>query len=62
MIIVFLKYASTRKAPEPKKTKEEEKPVVKEVTTQPPVVHDGHDGNLQSVDPNAGAHLGESLG
>lgn len=59
MIIVFLKYASTRKDPEPKKTKEEEKPVVKEITTQAQVVHDG---GLQTIDPSGGAHLGESLG
>ncbi|CAG7918106.1 unnamed protein product [Penicillium olsonii] len=59
MIIVFLKYASTRKVTEPKKAKEEEKPIVKEITTQTQVVHDG---GLQTIDPSGGAHLGESLG
>ncbi|CAG8386607.1 unnamed protein product [Penicillium salamii] len=59
MIIVFLKYASTRKVPEPKKAKEEEKPVVKEITTKTQVVHDT---GLQTIDGSDGAHLGESLG
>lgn len=60
MIIVFLKYASTRKVPEPKKKSQEaEEPVVKEITTKTEVVHEG---NHQVVDSNAGAHLGESLG
>ncbi|CAI7653400.1 unnamed protein product [Penicillium glandicola] len=60
MIIVFLKYASTRKTPEPKQTKQAEKPVVvKETATETRVVQDG---GIQRVVPSAEAHLGESLG
>lgn len=60
MIIVFLKYASTRKVPEPKQAKQEEKPAVtKETATETRVVQDG---GLQTVDPSAKAHLSESLG
>ncbi|KAJ5338802.1 Protein of unknown function DUF1640 [Penicillium brevicompactum] len=59
MIIVFLKYASTRKVPESKSTKEEEKPIVKEITTKTQVIHDA---DLQTMDSSGGAHLGESLG
>ncbi|KAJ5822741.1 hypothetical protein N7447_005081 [Penicillium robsamsonii] len=60
MIIVFLKYASTRKEPEPKKVKKAEQPVVaKEIATEPRVVQDG---GIQTDTPSAEAHLGESLG
>ncbi|KAJ5972849.1 uncharacterized protein N7479_002767 [Penicillium vulpinum] len=60
MIIVFLKYASTRKEPKPKKAKQAEEPVVtKEITTETRVVEDG---GIQTVVPSTEAHLGESLG
>ncbi|KAJ6177948.1 hypothetical protein N7519_008409 [Penicillium mononematosum] len=60
MIIVFLKYASTRKVPEPKQAKREEKPAVtKETVTETRVVQDG---GIETVVPSAEAHLGESLG
>ncbi|KAJ5201285.1 hypothetical protein N7449_006088 [Penicillium cf. viridicatum] len=60
MIIVFLKYASTRKVPEPKQVKQAEKPVViKETATETRVVQDG---GIQRVVPSADGHLGESLG
>lgn len=59
IIIVFLKYASTLKVPEPAKPQEAEKPVIKEVATKTQVVYDG---DLQTTDSNVGAHLGESLG
>ncbi|KAJ5933001.1 hypothetical protein N7516_007490 [Penicillium verrucosum] len=59
MIIVFLKYASTRKVPEPKQVKEAEKPPVKETTTETRVVQDGA---IQAAVPSADGHLGESLG
>ncbi|KAJ5598487.1 hypothetical protein N7537_008571 [Penicillium hordei] len=60
MIIVFLKYASTRKVPEPKQVKQAEKPaVVKETTTETRVAQDG---GIQTAVPSADAHLGESLG
>ncbi|KAK4866647.1 hypothetical protein LT330_008200 [Penicillium expansum] len=60
MIIVFLKYASTRKTPEPKQAKQVEKPAVtKEITTETRVVRDG---GIQTAVPSAEAHLGESLG
>ncbi|KGO68172.1 Protein of unknown function DUF1640 [Penicillium italicum] len=60
MIIVFLKYASTRKVPEPKQSKRVEKPAVtKETTTESRA---GQDGGIQTVVPSAEAHLGESLG
>ncbi|KAJ5109866.1 hypothetical protein N7532_002511 [Penicillium argentinense] len=63
MIIVFLKYASTRKVPEPKVIKEVEKPVpTKEVTKETPtrVVHEsGHKSETPYI---AEAHLVESLG
>jgi len=60
MIIVFLKYASTRKVPEPKVVKEVEKPVPKEVTKETHVVHDT--GIPPNSPPIAESHLGESLG
>jgi hypothetical protein len=60
MIIVFLKYASTRKVPEPKQAKREEKPAVtKQTVTETRVVQDG---GIETVVPSAEAHLGESLG
>jgi hypothetical protein len=59
MIIVFLKYASTQKTPEPKKTQEVEKPVVKEVVIQAPEVHEG---GLKDQVPATESHHGESLG
>lgn len=60
MIIVFLKYASTRKVQEPKVVKEVEKPVAKEVAKETHVVHDtGIPPNTPSIPE---AHLGESLG
>lgn len=60
MIIVFLKYASTRKVPEPKQAKQVEKPaVIKETPTETRVIQDG---GIQTVVPSADAHLGESLG
>lgn len=60
MIIVFLKYASTRKVPEPKDKEVIEKPVAREVTTETRVVNDaGIQTDLPSVPE---AHLGETLG
>ncbi|OQE34941.1 hypothetical protein PENCOP_c015G05207 [Penicillium coprophilum] len=60
MIIVFLKYASTRKEPEPKKAKQVEKPVItKEIITENRVAQDG---GIQTDIPSAELHLGESLG
>ncbi|KAJ5521222.1 hypothetical protein N7527_005337 [Penicillium freii] len=60
MIIVFLKYASTRKVPEPKQVKQAEKPaVIKETATETRVAQDG---GIQPVVPSADTHLGESLG
>jgi hypothetical protein len=59
MIIVFLKYASTRKVPEPKKPEEIEKPAVKEVVTQIPIVHER---GLKAKVPASETHHGESLG
>lgn len=60
MIIVFLKYASTRKVPEPKQVKQAEKPaVIKETVTETRVAQDG---GIQTVVPSADTHLGESLG
>jgi hypothetical protein len=60
MIIVFLKYASTRKEPEPKKVKKMEQPVVtKETAPETRVVQDS---GIQTDTPSADAHLGESLG
>ncbi|KXG50378.1 Protein of unknown function DUF1640 [Penicillium griseofulvum] len=60
MIIVFLKYASTRKEPEPKKAKKMEHPVItKETTPETRVVQDS---GIQTDTPSAEAHLGESLG
>ncbi|KAJ6121990.1 Protein of unknown function DUF1640 [Penicillium capsulatum] len=61
MIIVFLKYASTRKVHEPAKIKEVEKPVVaKEAVTETRVVHDV--GARSDAPVISEAHLGESLG
>lgn len=60
MIIVFLKYSSVRRVQEPKKTKEVEKPVTKEITTETRVVLDA---GIQTETPSVvEAHLGESLG
>ncbi|CAI7611751.1 unnamed protein product [Penicillium crustosum] len=60
MIIVFLKYASTRKVSEPKQAKQAEKPVViKETATETRAIQDG---GIQTDVPSADAHLGESLG
>ncbi|KAF9245150.1 hypothetical protein DTO006G1_9654 [Penicillium roqueforti] len=60
MIIVFLKYASVHKAPEPKQAKQAEKPAAsKEIATEARAVQDG---GIQTVFPSAEAHLGESLG
>jgi hypothetical protein len=59
MIIVFLKYASTRKDPEPKQVKEVEKPVVtKETAIETRLTQDA----AIQADIPAEAHLGESLG
>ena len=60
MIIVFLKYASVHKVPEPKQAKQAEKPAAsKEIATEVRAVQDG---GIQTVFPSAEAHLGESLG
>ncbi|KAJ5757423.1 uncharacterized protein N7511_006117 [Penicillium nucicola] len=60
MIIVFLKYASTRKVPEPAKAKEIEKPVVtKEIAAETRTVHENGTTTIPSTSE---AHLGESLG
>lgn len=60
MIIVFLKYASTRKVPEPTKIKEVEKPVIaKETAAETRIVHDAPRSDTPSVSE---ANLGESLG
>jgi len=58
MIIVFLKYASTRKVPDPSKVDVVEKPVDKQVTKETHVVHDT---GIQTDLPSE-THLGESLG
>ncbi|KAJ5901186.1 hypothetical protein N7504_007179 [Penicillium tannophilum] len=59
MMILFLKYASTRKPQEPAKPVEVEKPV-KEVTKETRVIHET---SSQSKVPSvAVVHLGESLG
>ncbi|KAJ5778910.1 hypothetical protein N7457_006630 [Penicillium paradoxum] len=58
MIIVFLKYASTRKVHEPKKV-EAEKPTVTETATETRVAQDH---GIQIDAPCAEPHLGESLG
>jgi hypothetical protein len=58
MIIVFLKYASTRKVPDSPKVEVVEKPVDTQVTKETRVVHDA--GIQTDVQPEA--HLGESLG
>lgn len=60
MIIVFLKYASTRKVHEPKVVKEVEKPVAKEVTKETHVVHDTEVPSSNT--PSIAEALGESLG
>lgn len=61
MIIVFLKYASTRKVHEPKVKEVIEKPVPKAVSTETRVVHDaGVQTDMPPPVPEA--HLGESLG
>lgn len=61
MIIVFLKYASTRKVHEPTKIKEVEKPVIaKDAVTETRVVRDA--GARNEVPAISEAHLGESLG
>ena len=58
MIIVFLKYASTRKVPDSPKVEVIEKPVDKQVTKETRVVQDaGTQTDMQSE-----AHLAESLG
>ncbi|KAJ5984953.1 hypothetical protein N7522_012149, partial [Penicillium canescens] len=60
MIIVFLKYASTRKVPEPTKVKEVEKPVVtKEIATETRVIHDN---GATTIPSTSETHLGEPLG
>ncbi|KAJ5570207.1 uncharacterized protein N7459_009637 [Penicillium hispanicum] len=61
MIIVFLKYASTRKVHEPpqKVVKEIEKPA-KEITTETRVIRDV--GSPADIPSTPEAHLGESLG
>jgi len=60
MMILFLKYASTRKPQEPAKAVEVEKPV-KEVTKETRVIQEttSQSSKLPSV---AVVHLGESLG
>ncbi|KAJ5127661.1 hypothetical protein N7448_008440 [Penicillium atrosanguineum] len=58
MIILFLKYSSTRKVPDPPKVETVEKPVDKQVTKETHVVHDI--GSQTEISP--AAHLGESLG
>ena len=58
MIILFLKYSSTRKVPDSPKVETVEKPVEKQVTKETQVVHDiGSQTEMSSE-----AHLGESLG
>lgn len=59
MIILFLKYSSTRKADPPKVVKEVEKPVVKEVV---PESHSLQDAGTQAILSGAEKPLGESLG
>jgi hypothetical protein len=60
MIIVFLKYASTRKVHEPTKVNEADKPVVtKEIVTETRVAHDS---GTTTVPSTSETHLGESLG
>ncbi|KAJ5674701.1 uncharacterized protein N7477_004635 [Penicillium maclennaniae] len=58
MIILFLKYSSTRKVPDSPKVEMVEKPVDKEVTKEIQVTHDI--GTQTELPPEA--HLGESLG
>jgi hypothetical protein len=59
MMILFLKYASTRKPQEPAKAVEVEKPV-KEVTKETRVIHETP---IKTKTPSiAVEHLGESLG
>lgn len=58
MIIVFLKYSSTRKVPDSPKVEVVEKPADKEVTKETHVVHDID----TRTDISPEAHLGESLG
>ncbi|KAJ6134140.1 Protein of unknown function DUF1640 [Penicillium sp. IBT 18751x] len=58
MIILFLKYSSTRKVPDSPKVETVEKPVDKEVTKETQVTHDI--GIQTEISPEA--HLGESLG
>lgn len=58
MIILFLKYSSTRKVPDSPKVEKVEKPVDKQVTKETQVVHDI--GSQTEMLPEA--HLGESLG
>lgn len=58
MIIVFLKYSSTRKVLEPPKVvKEVEKPIPKEA----PETHPVHDAGVQTEGASV-AELGETLG
>jgi hypothetical protein len=60
MIIVFLKYTSTRKVHEPTKIKEVEKPVVtKEIATETRVIHDN---GATTIPSTSETHLGEPLG
>lgn len=59
MIIVFLKYASTRKVHEPTKVKEVEKPTATETATDTRLIQDT---GILIEPPSAEAHLGESLG
>lgn len=59
MMILFLKYASTRKPQEPVKTVEAEKPV-KEVTKETRVIQETT--SQPKTSSVAVVHLGESLG
>lgn len=58
MIIVFLKYASTRKVPDSPKVEVVEKPVDKQATKEARLVQDA---GIQT-DMQSDAHLAESLG
>jgi hypothetical protein len=58
MIIMFLKYSSTRKVPDSAKVEVVEKPADQEVTKETHVVHDID----TRTDMSSEAHLGESLG
>lgn len=62
MIVVFIKYASTRKVHDPPQQVKEviEKPVAKEVTTEARIVHDA--GTQTDIPSVPETHLGESLG